>query len=111
MSARNRKKGGTTHLTDHSEDAKSIQKGRRLHHRNERSSPPHRPPRVSSICPRLSPKPAEKGKTDQHGTAKKSQAPKHKGIPPKQSKAHQGKAKPSQKKQKLELELKWGGKS
>ena len=102
---------GAKQLFDHSEKSKSMQKGQRLHQRNQRSSPPHRPPRVSSICPRVSLKPAKKEKTDQHGTAKKSQAPKHKGIPPKQPNAHVGKAEPSQKQQNSEQEFKWGGKS
>ena len=106
-------KGGTTQFSDQTENTRHMQKGRRLHRQHQRSSPPPRPPRVSSSRPRVSPNPAEKEKTDQHGTAKKkkSQAPKRKGIPPKQSKAHQGKVKPSQKQQKPEPELKCGGKS
>ena len=76
------KGGGTTQLTDQTEDAKSMQKGRRLHHQHQRSSPPPRAPRVSSPRPRVSPNPAEKEKTEQHRTAQKSQAPKRKGTPP-----------------------------
>ena len=60
-----------------------------------RSSPAHRPPRVLSLCPRVSPNPAEKEKTGQHGTAKKSQASKSRGIrqiKPKHTRARQSQA-------------------
>ena len=105
------KGGGTTQLTDQTEDAKSMQKGRRLHHQHQRSSPPPRAPRVSSPRPRVSPNPAEKEKTEQHRKAQKSQAPKRKGTPRKPAKAHQGKAKPSKKHLKPAPKPKWGGKS
>ena len=91
--ARKQEKAGTTQLTDQIEDANSMQKGRRLHHQHQRSSLPTRAPLVSSPRPRVSPNPAEKEKTQQHRTAKKSQAPKRKGTPkPSQSTPGQSKA-------------------
>ena len=79
-SDRQQEKGGTTQLTNQTEDAKSMQKGQRLHHHYQRSSPPPRAPRLSSPRPRVSPNPAEKEKTEQHRTANKSQTPKCKGT-------------------------------
>ena len=58
---------------------------------------PHQALLVLSPRPRVSPKPAEKEKTEQHRTAKKSQAPKHNGTPPpklSQSTPVQSKAQP-----------------
>ena len=72
---------------------------------------PHQALLVLSPHPRVSPNPAEKEKTEQHRTAKKSQAHKRKGTPPNPAKAHQGKAKPSKKHLKPAPKPKWGGKS
>ena len=57
---------------------------------------PHQALLVLSPRPRVSPNPAEKEKTEQHRTAKKSQAPQHKGTPPKlsQSTPEQSKTQP-----------------